>query len=633
MDRSYDVLDFETYFSREYSLRRMTPVEYIKHPLFRMHGCAIIENGDGGDGYWVEEDGFRAYVARRKREQAEGRKWVVVSHNALFDMCILAWQYDAVPDLMIDTLGMARATIAAFTKSLSLDKVSQYLGFGFKGTQLAATIGMTLEEIKQAGLYDGYVDYALTDAGLCRCIFQSLRTEFPLEELIVMDSVIRCAVMPRFKLNVGVMEQHLHRVRENKQTLLDQCGMTDNSNLMSNEKFATALRNLGVDPPTKISLTTGSETYAFAKTDQGMADLMEHPNPSVQALVAARLGHKTTLEETRTEKFIRIARLPWGGNSLRIPIPLRYAGAHTHRLSGDWGMNMQNLGRDSPIRDALEVDPGYVVVAADASQIEARITPWLCGQQDLVDDFAKGVDIYSNFAATEVYMRHVDKKNNPKERFVGKQVILGCGFGVGWLKFQWMIKTLSRIQLGEKMELSDEEAQRIIKAYRRRYSRIPAGWDFLGQMLPYMAAGHQGQKFGPVTFAPNMIIGPPFHDGRTLKLYYPNLRQERTADGMEWVCDFGGKRKRLFGGKLMENIVQFLARIVVSEAARRMRIMYPEYPLALSVHDELVYVVREEDAEPFLADLIQEISTPPDWGIGLPLAAEGNIGESYGAAK
>ena len=169
---------------------------------------------------------------------------------------------------------------------------------------------------------------------------------------------------------------------------------------MSNDKFAVALRNLGVEPPMKTSLVTGKEAYAFARTDPEFIALEEHDNPEVQTLVAARLGHKSTLEETRTERLTSISRLRWPGTLQgKLPIPLRYSGAHTHRLSGDWSLNMQNLPRGGALRRAVIAPPEHKVVAADASQIEARMAAWICGQVDLVQQFANKEDVYSTFAS------------------------------------------------------------------------------------------------------------------------------------------------------------------------------------------------------------------------------------------
>ena len=95
------VLDFETYYDSEYSLRKMTPVEYIFDPRFEVIGCAVKIGDDRTT--WMSEQELNVFL------MGLPEKVIMISHNALFDMCILAWKFGYIPDLMIDTLGMARA--------------------------------------------------------------------------------------------------------------------------------------------------------------------------------------------------------------------------------------------------------------------------------------------------------------------------------------------------------------------------------------------------------------------------------------------------------------------------------------------------------------------------------------------
>lgn len=326
-------IDYESFYSQTYSLRRMTPVEYVLDPQFECIGAAVQEGVDG-EAYWVDGVDLPHFFA-----DLDPKNTALVSHNALFDACITSWRYKFRPAFTIDTLGIARATLGHKLKSLSLDKVAQELGLGVKGGTIHKVIGMNAAAIKQAGLYDSYIEYAINDVQLCMRIYDKLVRSgtFPKRELKVMDMVLRCATEPQFFLDQNVLAEHLHTIKSAKDQLLATVMMTCNiagkDDLMSNEKFAEALRTLGVDPPMKTSLTTGKQTYAFAKTDPAFIELEEHDNPAVQALVAARLGHKSTLEETRTQRLLTIANLQWPDTSQgKIPMPLRYSGAHTHRL-------------------------------------------------------------------------------------------------------------------------------------------------------------------------------------------------------------------------------------------------------------------------------------------------------------
>ena len=617
------VLDFETMYDQEYSLRKMTPVEYIKDPRFEVIGCAV--KVDGGAAFWLEEQELRDYLFQLPAEVA------VVSHNALFDMCILAWRFDYIPALMIDTLGMARAWVQHRLRSCSLASVASHLQLPDKGSTVHKVVGMGRDAIKAAGFWDEYASYSCNDADLCWQIYRRFVEQgFPVAEILVMDTVLRACICPKFVADQEALLIHLNEVQQSKQSLLDRCGLASRDMLMSNDQFAAALRLLGVDPPTKISAATGNETYAFAKTDPDFLELEEHDNPDVQALVTARLGLKSTIEETRTQRLIAISQLPWPGNiQALLPIPLRYSGAHTHRLSGDWKINLQNLSRGGNIRKAVKAPPGRKVVAVDSSQVEARLAAWFCGEEKLIRAFAKNEDVYSSFASG-VFGYPVAKATHPVERWVGKTGILSLQFGVGWEKFQRTVALQSKAQVGQEIVLSDQEAQNTVNTYRRTYAAIPRMWRKLDSAIPAMTHAECHTEIHPVEVLYEKIKLPS-----GLFLYYHNLE---NRDG-EWVFTFAGKPKHLYGAKLLENIIQSLARIVVMNAAievrRKLKTMGLEKDiwLNLQVHDELIYVVPDELAPVVKRLVLHEMCVRPTWGQTIPLAAEGAIGQSYGEAK
>lgn len=615
-------IDYETYYDKEYSLRKMTPVQYVLDHRFECIGCAVKEGLDG-ESYWVDGVDLPLFFA-----DLNPRDTMLVSHNALFDACITAWRFNFHPRLTADTLSIARATIGHETKSLSLANVALKLDIGVKGGTVHKVEGMGSAAIKAAGLYNEYIQYALNDVELCAAIYRTLVVEkrlFPVKELAVMDMVIRCAIEPQMQLDQNVLALHLHNIKTRKQELLAQVGI-DKTELMSNDKFAQALRNLGVEPPTKMSILTGKESYAFAKTDPAFMELLDHDDPQVQTLASARLGLKSTLEETRTERFTSIARLTWPGKKQGLmPMPLRYSGAHTHRLSGDWSLNVQNMPRGGELRRALIAPPGHVVLAADSSQIEARVVAWISGQLDLIEQFARGEDVYSSFAS-KVFGREINKKNDPAERFIGKTAILGLGYGLGWTKFQRTVKMQSKAQAGKLIDLTDEEAINIVQTYRTSYSAIPALWRILSDNISVISSGKGSFAIGPCEFKDRHITLP-----NGLRLSYHDLK----FDNNEWAYTYAGKPKRLYGGALLENIVQALARIVVMDTAARLRVKLAMYDvqLALQVHDELVYVVPEDIAKVCEKITLEEMSVRPSWAPTLPLAAEASYGKSYGDAK
>jgi DNA polymerase len=310
-----------------------------------------------------------------------------------------------------------------------------------------------------------------------------------------------------------------------------------------------------------------------------------------------------------------------------MPVPLRYSGAHTHRFSGDWKLNLQNLPRGGQLRRALAAPNGSVVVAADASQIEARIVAWLAKQTDLLQVFADRGDPYSTFASKYVYNRPITKADKV-ERFVGKPCILGLGFGMGAEKFRATVKQQSAqmVRVGALpavIEFEPEEAQAIVSAYRRGYANIHRTWSFLDTQLNAISRSGTDLEWGPVRFEHERVRLP-----NGLYLYYHKLYRLES----QWGFTYAGKPKYIFGGKLLENIVQALARIVITDAALRIEARTGQR-FALQVHDELVYVVREADAAEMQEILLEEMKRGSEWTQGLPLDAEASMGPTYGDAK
>jgi hypothetical protein len=356
-------------------------------------------------------------------------------------------------------------------------------------------------------------------------------------------------------------------------------------------------------------------------------DLEEHENPDVQALVAARLGSKSTQEESRTKRLIGISQCDWPGKgqALIMPFPLRYSGAHTHRLSGDWKINTQNFTRGGKLRKALKAPPGHKVLVADASQIEARLNACFCGCTALVSSFAAGDDVYSKFAA-KVFNKPINKKDHPTERFVGKQAVLGLGYNLGWATFQKRLTTDSLNQTGNAIRLDDFEAQNVVRIYRTDFHEIPAMWKWLQAMIPQMTRKDCYVEYGPIIFLHEKIKLP-----NGLYLYYHDLHCVKG----DWVFTYNGKKKYLYGGKLLENIIQALSRIITMDAAARCQRRFRPYGvhLALQAHDELGYIVPDEHVDICRSILMEEMRVRPDWLPGVPLDAESGVGLTYGSAK
>jgi DNA polymerase len=643
----YLTLDFETYYDEECSLRRMTPVQYLTHPRFHVHGASFRSDSLNPTpdvdplapkAQWLWADRLPEFFAKVDWSQT-----ILISHNAGFDGAVLAWHYGCTPCLYVDTMGIARATVYAYTGSAALDAVAAHLGLAPKGTALARMKGLTTEAIRaDAALAKEFEAYGVNDSDICFGIFHLLKNQMTPTEFRVMDMVVRMTVKPQLTLNLDVLRTHYHNVVADKEKLLaflstpearEVIGIDiEKGVLLSNEKFARALARVGVEVPMKWSPKQCTYVPAFAKTDEGFRALLEHSNGYVQALAAARIGVKSTIEETRTARFIAIGETKWPAPAYKgspvppgqplMPFPLRYSGAHTHRLSGDWSLNMQNLGRTSPLRASLEAPPGHVVIAPDASQIEARIVAWVAGANKLLDAFRFKRDPYCELASV-IYNRPITKAD-AFERFVGKTGVLGLGYGMGAQRFVIACANQGKV-------ISPELAQRAVTAYRTEYYQVKEFWAACGRVLHAMVK-REAQPFREI-FHVNVDQSITLPNG--MRLFYNDLQIVRDDAGQEnFVYRYGREWKKIFGGMLTENLVQALARIVVMDAAVRVRYdrKVPYYP-AGQAHDQLIYVVPESEAEAILALVIEEMSRPPWWAPDLPLAAEGKPGRNFLEAK
>jgi len=619
-------IDFETYYDREFSLSKMTTEAYIRDDRFEVIGVGIKVNDHPTDWYSGED------VGKFLRSLDYSDK-AILAHNCVFDGAILSWHYGIKPKLWLDTLSMARPFHNS-TVGGSLKALAKHYGIGQKGDEVVNALGKHRKDFTPEEL-DRYASYCVNDVDLTYKLFKLLAKKFPPSEMAVIDQTMRMYTEPTIELNVEVLEDHLEQVKANKQKLIDDLALKGLSQekvkkaLMSNQIFAKLLQTVGVEPPMKTSLRTGKETYAFAKTDKAFTNLLEHPNPAVQNLVAARLGTKSTIEETRTENLIKVAKRG------RLPIMLNYYGAHTGRFSGGDKLNLQNLPRNGAIRSALSAPLGNVLIACDSSQIEARMVAYVSGQQDLLEAFREGRDVYSEFAS-EVYGRLVTK-DDKVERFVGKTCILGLGYGMGHVKFR---NTLALGMGGISVNIDENEAQRIVQLYRRKNHKIASFWNRCNHALGEMIAGRAGQLCDVVSYDGDGLRLP-----NGLYIKYAALRS--GADGYEYISDARTFRKlaqkrimsgeevkvdwtKIYGGKVTENIVQALARIVISE---QMASVGKHYPVAFQVHDEIIINVPGEESSDAQELVLKKMSTPPSWAKDLPVACELGVGTNYGEAK
>jgi DNA polymerase len=625
-------LDLECYYSTEYSLTKIPTEEYVRSPQFEMIGIAI--KVDDGATVW--------YPKPQVEKVLKGFDWsdaMVVAQNTAFDGAVLNWLYGVKPMAWFDILGMSRA-LYPHEKAHRLEVQAQRMGIGVKGDEVNHAKGKHYADFSAEELAR-YAEYCVNDVELTYKLFNAyMGLGFPKQELKLIDMTLRMFIEPVLELDKTLLVDHLEAVKDAKEALMESVrdfmlkdadpeyvhaifseGMDGIKKLlMSNDKFAKVLEDYGVVPPTKVSLRTGKLAYAFAKTDEQFKALEEHPDVRVQMLVAARLGNKTTIEETRTERFIGMS------NRGKFPVPLRYYGAHSGRWSGQDSVNLQNLpsrGTNAgKIKKAIKAPKGYVVIDCDSAQIEARTLAWLAGQHELIEAFENKQDVY-RLMASQIYNIPPDQvtTGSASQRQVGKTVVLGAGYGVGHKKLQIFLKQQAGV------EVTEAEAKRIIDAYRNTYYKIPELWRQADEALIALRTGNSIQVDAQGLI--NAIPGKGLTLPSGLFIQYPDLAKvtdEKTGKD-QWRYFSKGMPVYIYGGKVIENVCQAVARQVVAEQMLRAS---KRYKVVLTVHDAVAIVAKESEKFEAQAYLEECMSWRPKWASGLPLACESGIGVSYG---
>ena len=617
-------LDFETLYDNEYSLKKLTTEAYIRDPRFEVIGFAAKVND--GPTQWYTGD--KEQIKRALGEFDWGKS-ALLAQNTMFDAGILSFIFDIHPKRMLDTMCIGRAALGVDV-SVSLASLAKHYGVGEKGDEIIHALGKRRLDFAPDEL-ERYAGYCINDVNLTYAIYQQMIADgFPLGELKLIDMTLRTFTRPLLHLDAELLKTHLQDVRDSKKdhliAALKAVGREDlaavaiiggdtheeiQKVLRSNDKFASLLESLGVVPPTKISPTTGKRAWAFAKTDDGFKALQEHDNIRVQTLAAARLGVKTTLEETRTERFIDMATRG------AFPIPLKYAGARTFRWSGMEAVNMQNLPSRgaTTLKQAIHAPEGYVIVGADLSNIELRVGLWLAGQMDKLKQLGDGRDLYKDFAS-KVFDTPYDDVTK-EQRFIGKTSQLSLIYGVGAAKLRQAIKVGSGTDIGEV------EAKRIVDLYREQYSHVKDTWidgeDCLHRMLHGEKRTYGRSGLVKVEGKVGCLLPSGLH------LRYPGLQYLLEEGKKKWVYRTRKGKEYLYGAKFFQGLVQSLARCVMAE---QMLVIDKRYPTLLTVHDADYILAKEDEAEQAVDYVLKVMRTPPTWMPDIPLDAEAGFGKT-----
>lgn len=694
--------DFETYYDKDYSLSKMPTEQYIMDDRFE---AIMMSYSTGGDVFVaIGEERIKKVLAEQ-----DWANTMVISHNTNFDGLILRHRFGVKAARYADTMAMARTTGAHIFGGASLDAVAKVLHqagvkIPFKGNAVHNNSYKHLYRhsptnqyyMRETPLKDGrdpetlavlkkcsddfseYVVYCRTDTLICMKAYEYFRPLITNDEMMFADMMIKCMVDPIFYLDEKMLEEELVRLEERNKIELQACAdkyfggsvQKTLTTFRSAKQFSEMLRSLGgvtqseademtEEPlfiiPTKIN-DSGKESFTFGKTSLEFLELAEGDIPEVSELCKLKLECTSSIEKSRTEKFLALAKLR-DSNGQPVPFSMPYIvnQAGTLRLGAGDSLNVMNLpsgrkkGQSKALRKSIMSPQGYSIIVADASQIEARLNCYASNESWLLEAFAKGRDPYS-IMASFIYGGNPDEiKKQAKagvqpfynQRQVGKTAILSSGYGSGAAAFKAMLK----VQSG--LDFTLEECQDIVKTYRTNNREIANFWNKCSKVLDLMIAGQSGYFGGPNNdlffydgnHKVHGVTMPSVRlpDGNWLRYYKLERKMREYPDGSQKMnyCYWGVKERKaqtvwIYGSKFAENLIQALAFALMKQQAL---LINKWSPIRLNTHDEWGICVPTDYAQAGLDYMLACMKWTPQWATGLPLDAEGDFALRYGECK
>lgn len=475
-------LDFETAWdSKDYTLSKMGPISYIRDSRF--YAQLLSVRVDRGPVQVFEHDEIPLILKAMKLDQPDR---VIVGHNMSgFDALILSEIYDIHPRNIWDTIPMARwCGVTRMTRE-SHAALTDWFKHGIKQEGTVVSDGKRTKEDFTPEEWAFFKQYCADDTLQCSENFYSMLPYMTPDALKFMSITARMATEPAFMLDRQALADYITELDAKAEQARQDISYVFTFStkeelykaLRSTQTFVLMLNMLGCEAPMKVSEKKteaarkaledkiverrmhGVDTHeleskldnpedyqvmvpALAKTDLEFLDLLDHPDPRVQQLVAMRLEHNSSGQMSRAKRFYELSE-----TGKPLPFMLKTFFAHTGRYGAgnsegaSDSTNMQNISKRNPnmlaIRKAIEAPQGYKVVAADSSQIEARMVAYLANEVELLEQFRNGHDPYAELAekifgasAQEI---HDGAKSGDKRmkmyRNVGKTAILSCFAG------------------------------------------------------------------------------------------------------------------------------------------------------------------------------------------------------------
>jgi DNA polymerase I-like protein with 3'-5' exonuclease and polymerase domains len=581
-------IDIESYFDKNFSVSKWGSVNYLGHP--------------DGDIYLMaaaSDDGLRWTGRPEDFDWSLVKNAPVIAHNAAFDGAI----FKVRPQLPRPREINCTAALSAWNGSgRSLLVASRnLLGLKISKAPRDAMSGRSWEGISESE-QNALAQYCLSDAERCLELWQRYSKDWPANERRLSELTIEMGLR-----GIYVDQARLETSIVRATSLLETCSkeIPWEAPILSNKKCAAHCQKLGLWVPKSFD----KKSPERARWEQEYSSA----HAFVRALSDCRTAHglKTKLEAMQR-------RIMSDG---RLNYELKYGGAHTMRWSGGGGLNLQNLQKEAwqgiYLRALLIPEPGKKFIVCDLSAIEPRVLAWMVGDEQLLSLLRQGFGVYEAMAMSWGMWNGAAgtlKKSDPALYAFMKSMTLGCGYGLGAEKFRAKCAEVG-------IEMSPEEARARINLFRERNPLIVRKWHEFDRELQRHLRQREATLYLP--------------SGRAL--HYPNLRRRRRPPTVEVdpvtgkvtilpgkeeiVADIYGEKGAetisLWGGVLVENAVQSLARDVFAPGL--LRLDKAGVRVVLHAHDE---VVCEVSPDVMTKDIEALLAVPPSWAKKLPLAAE-----------
>ena len=659
--------DYETYYDAEYSLSKITTLEYVRSPRFELHmmswkcpALGVHKPRRAIGDRMIQEvfdmlKGASQYVDFRLVGANSGTfdAFIADYHNGFrfmhhFDVSLMArWVLgNTLKDCKLETI----ATRLDIESSQELRKEA-FDALGMADDGLGKKISIALSAVKGLHIHEinpqlmvAYAAYCDLDVELTWGVYQELvKNSDPfaiyIQELYInafLDFPVEIDTDLLSTLKDDYIEQRAEEVAAFGDCLDSGTSWEGLKSIRSKDKFAALLVSLGV-PQESLPLKQGKNglIYAFSKSDMALDTLAaqyEAEDSLVPEACRLRLEYNSSMAEGKMNKFLAAGLTgPWAFNVKPASAPNtgRHSGGSS---SGSSGHNLKRakptldtsckmgirLREDVGLRDVISAKPGEELCVSDLAGIEMRVSLTFCKDfkyMEILRDPTR--DVYCE-TATDIFERPVTKKDKA-ERFVGKIAELALAYGTGWKKLHHTARLWGN-------PITVELAQLTHAMYRRSHPPVVDMWDMLEEIMFMLA---DGGKFSQV-LNPMYVDEAGIHSPNGFLLRYPGIRYDRKSRRFTYYNAARRSVVSVHRGLILENVSQNLATAVFNDiharAHARIVDQFPTAKFVTSVHDELLYASKEGDGASVLAIVLQEMEVPPVWWPELPIRGEGDFG-------